>query len=127
MKNGVETAVIWQVVATRDRARRRVERYLTEGGFPVIRGGIIPVTLRLATVRAVVEINEAERQVLEAMLVCDTAQEIADRLNLSRQTVYGQTQALMEAFGVHSRHRVIVEALRIGVLDVASVRTETKQ
>jgi DNA-binding CsgD family transcriptional regulator len=119
--------VLWQVVSTRDRERRRMERHLKSGGFLVAREGLLPLEVRLSTVRAAVEITEAERAVLGAMLVCDGAQEIAEYLHISRHTVYDQTKALMHRFGVHSRYRVIVQALRSGVLELTSADRSGRQ
>jgi DNA-binding CsgD family transcriptional regulator len=111
-------SVVWQVVATQDRVRRRVESYLEEGGYPVLRNGRCPLDIRLATVRAVSEITDAEMAVLEAMLVCDSAQEIADHLHIGRDAVYSHWKSLMSSFQVASRHRVILKAIRAGVLEV---------
>jgi DNA-binding CsgD family transcriptional regulator len=118
--------VIWQVLATRDRVRRRLENYLQQGGHQVIRQGCVHPEARLATVRAVVELTDMQAEILEAMVQCDSAQEIADRLHISRDSVYDHVRALMLIFGVSSRHRVLMEALRLGVLELSGRTGQTR-
>ena len=127
MRRETDSGVVWQVVSTRDRERRRMERHLKSGGFLLARGGLLPLEVRLSTVRAAVEITEAERAVLGAMLVCDGAQEIAEYLHISRHTVYDHTKALMRHFRVRSRYRIIVQALRSGILELTSAHRSARQ
>lgn len=114
-----EKRVVWQVVATQVLIRRRLEEYLASGNFSVIRNGCCPVDVRLGSVRAAVELTDTELAVLDAMLDTDTAQEIADRLQMSRDSVYSHFRALSAAFKVNSRHQVILRAIRTGVLVVS--------
>lgn len=108
---------VWQVVAS-PTTRRQMEEYLTVGGYPVIHEGLVPAHVEFGTVRAGVELSPAQRGVLVQLMDCDTTEEIAEKLSVSVETVRSHLKDLMAMLGTRSRHRTLVEAIRLGLLVV---------
>lgn len=111
--------LVLQVILLDEDLRHEVEQYLQEGGFTVMRSRHTPYDVSLGFIAAAVEITVREREVLEALLEHDTAARIAQALGISPRTVEGHLLDLMRRLGVHSRHRIIVRAISLGLLQVA--------
>src|SRR4051812_35308617 len=107
-------SVVLQVILLDTGLRAEIEEYLRAGGYLVTHPGRAPLDAQLAVVVAGVEISPRERDVLNALLGYDSGPEIARELGVSPRTVQAHLQHLEHQFGVHSWHRLIVEAARLG-------------
>ena len=79
-----------------------------------------PVKPPLAQPAMIEPLTRREQQVLELLAQRMTAQEIAQRLVLSDQTVKRHRANIYQKFGVHSRRDAIAAAVALGVLPAAS-------
>jgi DNA-binding CsgD family transcriptional regulator len=119
--------VVMQVILLDTPLRTEIEEYLRAGGYLVTRLGQAPLDARLAVVVARTEITPREREVLDALLRHDTAREIAQELGVSARTVQDHLQHLQRRFNVRSWHRLVVEAARVGLIElVASGGTSSR-
>jgi DNA-binding NarL/FixJ family response regulator len=103
---------VWQVVAPDDRAKGEMEAWVHRGGFAVLDDARLAPNQQLGSVTATVRITPREHKVLEALVSCDTAAAIAAALVISVKAVENHLQRLMRKLRVHSRHRLIAEAVR---------------
>jgi len=107
-----------RAVASEEDARARLEQWLTEGGYPVVREGRLPFAIHWAVTPAPTGFTPRERDIIRALLEHDHNTEMARALGVSKKTCRRYVQDLERRFGVHSRHRLIVRLLEQGYLFV---------
>jgi DNA-binding CsgD family transcriptional regulator len=108
--------IVWRVVSPHARDRTQMEQYLLAGGHLIQTDGPPTADDLLGIVLAEFEITGREYDVLRELTLREHTREIADALFISEDTVQKHLQSLMQKLRVHTRHRLIVEALRIGLL-----------
>ena len=107
--------------ATRDYVEQTLAR-LRRGAFqPTASAGRTAPAAQATAQAAMIEpLTRRELQVLELLAQRMTAQEIAQKLVLSDQTVKRHRANIYQKLGVHSRRDAIAAAVALGILPAAS-------
>ena len=116
--------LVVQVIVPNPRMRRRIEACLRQGGIPTISDTALAPNQAFGAISAMVKITAREISVLDAMLKHDFAYEIGMQLGISTKAVENHIQRLMEKLEVHSRHRLVAAAVRVGLLNINHNSTE---
>ena len=110
--------------ADQEQLRQALEDVLTTGHHftprisrALVRGVQQPTRQTASTLANLVQLTPREKEVLR--LICEgrTASEIADQLFLSRRTVEGHRQKLLEKTSVHNSAGLVGYAAKHGLLD----------
>lgn len=100
--------------------RRRLTEHLRANGFCVDTGDL-PHAAMLATVRGEIELTTRQRELVHALVTCETPSEIARALGVELKSARESVRSLAKRLGVESRHRLIVRLLEYGLLRVQPV------
>jgi DNA-binding CsgD family transcriptional regulator len=115
--SGWKRQVVLQVTIADAVVQNEVEGCLREKGYGVLRHGGLPQDAEFGTVTVAIKITPRQREVLEALAVYDGSKEIAAALGVTTKVVDDHIQRLMEKLDVHSRHRLLVKALALRLLN----------
>src|SRR5437763_492250 len=81
----VESPIVWQVALRQTREQAQAERCLREGGFSLLEGNAIPPGALIGTVTVAFTITPAELEILNLLLVWNSAREIAAAVHASER------------------------------------------